>query len=124
MPNLASIVRRVFLHQTLVYWAKLDSDTYGKPTVYATPVELSCRWEDKQQEIITPDGRKVLSKGYLLMVDKLVVGSLVFLGTLTDVEALPTFPTPPTVLQGGREVLLVKTTPDLNNHSNIYENYL
>jgi hypothetical protein len=123
VPSIAAIVDRVFLHQTLVYWAKTGSDSYGRP-VYADPVELGCRWEDKQQEVILDDGRKVMSKAYILMTTKTVAGSLVFLGDLADVQALPTYPAIPTVDQGTREELLVKETPDIKARSYIYEVYL
>ncbi len=122
MPSLANVLAR-FTKQTMLYWRKTGSDTYGKPT-YVSPAILSIRWEDKQQEIITTDGRKVLSKGYILLGTPLAVGSLVFLGLMTDWLAMPTYPAIPTVNQGGREVILVKTTPDIKAQSYIYEAYL
>lgn len=125
MSTLAAIMLKRAMKQRVVYWAKAGSDPWGK-SVYTqdSPIELPCRWEDKQQEIILPDGRKVQSRGYLLLVDNLLMGSLVLLGTLTVWQALPTYPEPPTVLQGGREVILVRTTPEYNNRSVLYQAYL
>lgn len=103
----------------MLYWQKTGSDGFGKPIYLdpTAPITLSCRWEDKQQELLLPDGRKVRSCGYLLMADNGVVGSLVFRGSnlgaspMADWQALPNYPAIPTVTQGTREVLLVKTTP-------------
>ena len=114
----------------MLYWQKSGSDSFGKP-IYAdptNPVVMAVRWEDKQQEIITADGRKVMTKGYLLLASNVAVGSLVFLGggkdPKTDWTNLPTYPNVPTVLQGGREILLVNATPDIKNQGTIYEAYL
>lgn len=131
MPSLPAVVNRYFLNQTLAYWQKIGSDPTGKP-VYGQPVQLNCRWEDRQQEIITADGRRVMSKGYLLLTTYLAPGSLVYLnstanGALADYQALvPTYPVPPTVLQGGREVLMTKSTPEAVRKPPgfIYETYL
>jgi hypothetical protein len=130
MATLARVMQKLALKQTMLYWEKTGSDTFGKPSYTPDnpmppgPVSLACRWEDKQQEIILPDNRKVLSKGYLLLLQDLKVGSLVFLGTLTNWQALPTYPKVPTVNQGGREVLLVRTTPDLLERCILYQAYL
>lgn len=126
MPNLATIVRRVFLHQTLLYWQKTGSDKFGKPAYLnpTSPVVLQCRWEEKPTEVLASDGRKVMAKGYILMVDRLIPGSLIFLGSLTDWQALPTYPNVPTVGQGGAEVLTTHVTPDVKNQSTIFENYV
>jgi hypothetical protein len=125
VASLAKIVRRVFCHQSLVYWPIQGGipDKYGEPQ-YGPPLELVCRWEDKPQEIILPHGRKVHAKGYILLVDQLIAGSLAYLGTLAQLQQLYGNTNPITVTQGGREVLLVKTTPDVKNKSVIYEAWL
>ena len=122
MATLARIVRRVFLKQTLTYWQKNGSDEFGKP-LFDAGVELKCRWEDRPQEVILPDGRKVLSKTYILMADDLLAGSVIFLGTIAQYNALQVAPDPPTQNQGGQEVMLSKKTPDIKNKSTIYEVY-
>jgi hypothetical protein len=129
----ASIVNVVnkFANQQMVVWQKVGSDPYGKP-IYQTilnddknsPTQLAVRWEDKQQEIILPGGRVVRSMAYILGTVYIAPGSLVFLGTLADWQAIPTYPLPPTVLQGGREVLKTNTTPDIKAQNYIYESYV
>jgi len=131
MPSIARVVLR-FTKQVLVYWEKIADDQYGKPT-FAQPIEVNVRWEDKEQEVISPDGRKIWSKAYILLIQPLLVGSWVWLGSInqnplhpTDawLTQLPTYPNLPTVNQGGREVRLLRTTPDIKNQSTIYEVFL
>lgn len=123
MPSLANYMSRRFMKQDFLYWQKTGSGDFGKPT-YATYQPLKARWEDKQQEILLPDNRKVLSKGFLMVYSRLLEGSLVFLGTLAQWQAMPTYPTVPTVGQGGREILLVTTEPDLQAKDQTYEIFL
>ena len=49
------------LKQTAVYWAPSGADEYGIPT-WATPVEISCRWEDSTAEFTDADGERKMSK--------------------------------------------------------------
>jgi hypothetical protein len=119
MPSISSVVAR-FTKQTLVYWRKTGSDPSGKP-VYADPVEIKCRWEDRQQEVIASDGRTVIARGHLLLASPVLPGSLVFQGLLGDWKKLPNYPSPPTVNQGGREVVRADNTPDLKAQSFVNE---
>ena len=122
MAGIAKVVRK-FAKQTLVYWAKAGSDGFGKPA-YADPVEIKCRWDDIQREMITAEGRSIITKAQLLLVSPVAPGGLVFLGLLTDWQALATYPKIPTVNQGGLEVMIAKNTPDLKARSFVYEAYL
>lgn len=118
---------RKFLKQKLVYWRRTGTNTSGQPT-YATPVEMICRWEDAQAEIITPSaplpGRTVIANSHIYTETDMVVGSWVFLGTLADWRALPGYPRLPDFNQGGREVTRAMRTPDLRARKTIYEWWL
>lgn len=121
-------ILKKFQKQKLLYWPKTGNDSFGKP-IFGDVQQLPCRWEGKEQEILLPDGRKVLSHGYLLMGVVLVPGSWVFLGSgltpMTDWQAMAgQYPNLPTKAQGGREVLVCKDTPDLKNQDHLYEAYL
>ena len=122
MPSITSVVRR-FTNQILVYWPKIDSGLGGRPE-FGDPYEIACRWEDVQKEIILPDGRIVLSKGYLLLANPVAVGGLVFLGKLSDWAAMPTYPAIPTVNQGVREVIKFNSTPDLKAQGFVNEAFI
>ena len=56
------------LKGTCTYWppgsegsGSVDFDDYGQP-IYSTPVEISCRWEEKAVEFIAPDGTMQVSQ--------------------------------------------------------------
>lgn len=85
-----SIITRM-LKQTCVYWplAETDSggdgvDNYGMPVV-TTPVELSCRWVDKAEEFIDPNGTKQISKSVVYVSQDVAIGAILMLGTLADI---------------------------------------
>ena len=124
MPSLASVINK-FARQTMVYWPNLGPDGNGRPTYDPnTGIEIAVRWEDRQIEKLTPDNRLVMTKGYILTSKPLVVGSWVFLGTLVQWRAMPSFPSLPTSYQGGRELIVDNANPDLKNTSMIYEAFL
>ena len=47
------------LNQTAVYWGSPSYDGYSKRT-FATPVEVSVRWEDKQELFTDSQGKEKL----------------------------------------------------------------
>lgn len=122
MPSLSGIVTR-FANDDIVYWQLNGNNDRGKP-VYAIPIDRKVRWEDKLTEVLTADGRKVISSSYLLSALALVPGSLVWLGTIADWEASAFYPNLPVFDQGAREVLVVHRTPGLPQlPGNVYEAY-
>ena len=77
--------------QTCVYWAlasgdDVSYDDYGQPIVtIAVPVELSCRWEDVNEEFIAPDGTKQLSRSKVYVESDVALGGILMLGTEDDI---------------------------------------
>lgn len=115
----------------MVYLEKTGDSQGSRPTYVPTsdPPVLTCRWEDKAQEIILPFGRVVKSSAYILSAVPVTLGSLLFLNPkgvkdLTTWKALPTYPNVPTAQQGAFEVLLCKATPDLQGDERLYEIYV
>ena len=124
--NFPIIFRRKFLNETVVWWPKTgQSDAYGKPH-YGSPAELKCRREDRQVEVVLPDGRTVLARGYLFLVSEVFVGDLVFDGTMADWQALPNYPAIPSMNQGNFEILKVDAIPGPTKRTRgtVYEAYL
>lgn len=119
MPNLTSVIKR-FARQTMVYWEYVGPDEYGHP-YYKDPVELKVRWEGRREEVVSSDGRTVYTRAYILTYVKVVEGSLVMLGTLTDFQAMDCYPQEPTIQFNVAEILTVKETPDIKARSNVYE---
>ena len=84
-----SIITKM-LKQTCVYWALgsaetggVDFDDYGRPS-YASPVELSCRWEDEANEFVSAEGTMEYSQSVVYVESDVVIGGVLFLGELTD----------------------------------------
>ena len=82
-----SLIERM-LKQKAVYWALgsaesagLDFDDQGSP-IYATPVEIKCRWEERSDEFIDRNGALVSSRAVVFVDRDLKVGGVLMPGTL------------------------------------------
>ena len=47
------------LHQPAMYWAPGGADDHGDQVRGATSVQINTRWEDKQGEMLDPNGQKI-----------------------------------------------------------------
>lgn len=78
------------LKQKAVYWQPLGDDGYGK-MLFAEPVEIACRWEERKQVLGTITGAQVvgyqdLSRATVMVGVDLEEDGMLFLGSLTDLE--------------------------------------
>lgn len=112
-----------YLNQTLVYWEKTGSDNSGRPT-FKAPVQVTCRWEERQEQVNMLDGRIIQANGYIMTSSRIKNGSVVMLGTLANWKAMPTYPKIPTVSQGGFEVFKSNHTPDFDGANLLFEAWL
>jgi hypothetical protein len=71
-----------------VYWAAVGFDRYGMPT-YDSPVELTVRWNDKQDETLDAKGNTILTDVEVIVSQNLVPGSLMRLGLLDETPDPP-----------------------------------
>lgn len=76
-----------------VYWALATNDSggttydnYGQPR-HAAPVELKCRWEDRNEEFIGPRGTRQVSRAVVYVESDVDVGGMLFNGALDDLES-------------------------------------
>ena len=72
--------------QTAVYWGNPQNDGYGN-FVFDEPVEISCRWEDKAQIVVSNDGAETSSDAEVLITEDLDVDGYLYLGSLTDLDS-------------------------------------
>jgi hypothetical protein len=89
MGGLQSMISRN-LPQTAVYWGNPHNDGYGG-MAYDDPVEINCRWEDKQQILGTITGNQIIgfqsvSRAIVYVDQDLDVDGIMMLGELTDLE--------------------------------------
>lgn len=110
-----SLVKRC-QRQTLVYWAPGKANTNGEPT-YLAPVQLTCRWDNRVQEIQTESGTVVVSRVELITESQLSVGGCVVYGSLSTVSHLAN----PKRNSGAYEVLKVSSTPPISRGDTFYE---
>ncbi|MGD9163061.1 MAG: hypothetical protein PVG39_31945 [Desulfobacteraceae bacterium] len=77
--------------QTAVYWGNPQPDGYGGET-FDTPVEINCRWEDKEELSRQDIARDFISKSEILLTQDVNVGGWLYLGELTDLDSNPDNP--------------------------------
>lgn len=70
--------------QDAVYWPISSVDNYGQP-VLGTPVQIRCRWEDRNEEFVDVNGTQLLSSAVVYVDRDVVPGGVLMLGTLADI---------------------------------------
>lgn len=73
--------------QVCVYWGTPNPDGYGG-YIWAEPVELACRWEDKEQLIRLDDGNQISSRAIVYVLQDVDLEGIMYLGTLALLTAL------------------------------------
>jgi len=112
---MSSLIKRC-QRQTLVYWERTGTAKTGEP-IWGPPTEMTCRWEDRLQEIITSTNTRVMSSVEVITETRLQVGGLIKLGTMATVAYWDT----PKQNDGIYEVLKSSETPNLRNTESLYE---
>ena len=79
-----SIISRM-RKQTACWWEQTAAiDDYGN-TGFNAPIEISCRWVDKREEFIDPDGDKQLSKSIVYVDRDMKIGDYLILDSLSNI---------------------------------------
>ena len=101
------------LKQTAVYWplGSAGFDRYGRPLL-GTPVEVSCRWEEKAEEFIGPQGTRELTKAVVFVSQDVDLGGLLLLDSLDTVEG-SSFPDDPKEYSGVWEIRAFGKVPSV-----------
>lgn len=99
------------LHQTATYWAPLDTDLFGKKT-YEAPVQLTVRWEDKQELYHNKHGQQVVSKSRIFLSQNVDLDGYILLGTSVETD--------PVLVTGAEEIQQIARIPDLRNLTTMY----
>jgi len=72
-----------YLNQTLVYWGNPQDDGTGGLT-FDDPVEIEGRCEYKVEQVVTGLGELTVSRATIYLKQKVIEGSYLYLGTLSD----------------------------------------
>lgn len=74
------------LKQTAVYWANPQSDGSGGRT-FDDPIEVSVRWEDRQELFIDANGQEKTSRAVVHLAQDVDLGGYLYLATLADLSS-------------------------------------
>lgn len=80
---MAFTIIRQMRREFCVYWKYLETDEYQRK-VYAPPVQLKCRWDEKHTQFIDPKGRTLVSRAVVYPEISVVPGDLLMRGKLTS----------------------------------------
>jgi hypothetical protein len=69
--------------QTAVYWGLPVNDGFGGKT-YQPPVEIKCRWEDRNETFLANTGNLMVSRCVVYPLIDLEQEGILFLGFLSD----------------------------------------
>lgn len=96
--------------QKAVWWQRLGNSETGAP-IYADPVEISVRWEDRIEEFKTQSGETQVSSAVVYPDRDLSPKDQLRLGELTDLTS--PIPEQWSLNQGVREVRAFQKFPNL-----------
>lgn len=77
-----------FCVQDCVYWGNPIDDGYGGFT-FDDPVEIKCRWEDKQEVMLYVSGKEFTTNASVLLTQDVANEGYLWLGTLVELNAIP-----------------------------------
>lgn len=92
------------LFQKAVIWVKLGSDRFNIDS-YDTPIEIDCRWEDKNTQVKLPSGEIVNSTAKIMVDTDISLETVIRLGALADLPETP---------DNLHEVVISNSIPDLD----------
>jgi hypothetical protein len=92
--------------QTAQLWERVGTDEYGEPKV-SERESLQVRWENKQRQMIGPNGQPVAVDATVIVTCDIANGSIMWLGCVDD---LPDDEIP---LSNLMEVVAFDNTPDV-----------
>jgi len=98
------------LKQVAVYWGNPQNDGAGGRT-FDDPVELSVRWEQRQELFIDANGQESTSKAVVYLDQDIDIGGYLYLGDLDDLSSAEEGD--PLTVSGAYEIRGSKKLPDI-----------
>lgn len=106
---------------TAVYWGSPTPDGYGGRT-FAEPVEIPCRWEDRQELFTDAGGQERRSNAVVFPDRDLVVGGYLCKTTLADLSSAEEGN--PGLLKAAYEIRRFDSVPDLRATRSVRQAWL
>lgn len=102
-------------NQIATYWAPGARDGYGQ-TAFASPVSLTVRWQDKQENFLDPQGEILISNAVVYPQAELAQEGYLFLGTSAIAD--------PKTVSGAYKIRALSQTVNLKNKQTLYKIWL
>ena len=115
-----SIITKV-LKQDAVYWPPVDRsdlgndathDDYGRPVLKCNPIQISVRWENVQEEIMSEAGATVIAKHKVMVSQDVFLRGFLWLGLLANA---PDFYLDPRYQSDVFEIMKFEKIPNFRN---------
>ena len=101
-----------FLTETITYWSPASHDHWGKE-VFATPVTISGRWEDRAERFATALGEEAISNAKVYLASQVTIAGWLLNGASTASD--------PATVSGAYPVRRVERIPSLREDEFIYK---
>lgn len=93
---------------TVTYWASAGESLYGAQNAFDNPVAIEGRWEERQEQAISPQGTEFVTRAVVFVAQAVTLGSYLAHGDQTANAD-------PTVLSDAYEIKGLSSIPDLRN---------
>lgn len=107
--SVSNHIRRL-CRETIVYWPEPKAAVGGE-LEYGIPIEIKCFWKDKQENMIDDQGKEIVTRAMVYVLQDLVQHGMLFRGTLNDLTHGDK--TLPQQVPEALEIKLFKKTPTL-----------
>ncbi len=94
----------IFLKQKITYWRKTGVDGFNDE-IFAAPVTIAARWEDRATTVIGSDGVEVLSMSRVYLAQDITTGDYLMNGISTGTD--------PRSIEAANRVINFRKVPDL-----------
>lgn len=102
-------------NQIAMYWAPSVDDKYGART-FSSPVEIRCRWQDKQENFIDAEGKEKTSSSIVYPDRELENEGWLYLGQSSELD--------PHDVDGAKEIKATGSSPNLRNSQTLIKIWL
>ncbi len=104
--------------QKAIWWKRTGTNVYREDT-FDSPIEIDCRWEEKNELRKDDQGQEYVSKSFVMPDRSMTGGDYLKLGEIDS-----STPESPLEHEGAHKVREANDIPDLKNTTTVYEAYL
>lgn len=109
-----------FYNQTAVYWAMGAPDGFGG-YAYETAVEITCRWDDKQELFLDANGVQQLSAAIVFPDQAVALEGFLYLGAESTLDSDHS---DPETISAARKIRQAGSYPGVDAEGTLYQAWL